>query len=235
MNKETILKLLDAYYDGTTTAAEVDALKRYFVETDNIPADLEVDAVIFRAMAAKPQAPVPADLQEKILKATLKARPRRRLLLWDRMAAAAAVAAVIVTLGMLFMRREVPQAAEKIAQVTQIRQVRPNDEPPMPEPHETRRDARPVRPRVTNHGAGAKVVPAPKVTVDTIEPQLAAADPYREVTDSAQVCEITEQVLAKIDSSFDLAMTGLNETEMMLAIAQDPLNAAEIRRQYSEN
>lgn len=97
-----IRRLLHKWYDGTATPDEAAALERWFVERDDIPADLMADAAIFRAIAAGRRdaaADVPSDLEQRVLRATVGRRPRN--ILWQRLSAAAAVALLLLAAAAL--------------------------------------------------------------------------------------------------------------------------------------
>ena len=95
MKPDDIRKILERYYDGSATVGEIESVKRYFDETSDVPADLRADAAMFRAMSRhQQQVAPPADLEKKILAATVDASPAKRRFGWKIAFAAAAAAAV---------------------------------------------------------------------------------------------------------------------------------------------
>ncbi len=98
-------KLLERYYNATSTPQDVKALQDFFANADNIPDDLRVDAVIFATGKATPSADeiLGADLLADIERAVKaqqsdKKRQKRlpRIFFWSTSAAAAAVMAFVV-------------------------------------------------------------------------------------------------------------------------------------------
>ena len=67
MNIDEIKRMLDRYYEGESTPSETALLKEFFQ-----PADMSVDAAVFRALAEadKAEVEVPADLKERIVSVT---------------------------------------------------------------------------------------------------------------------------------------------------------------------
>lgn len=157
-----IRRLLHKWYDGTATPDEAAALEQWFVDRDDIPADLRADAAVFRAIAAArfdAAADVPSDLEQRILRATVGRRPQN--IWWQRLSAAAAVALLLLAAAALVF------------------------------------------------------VPAPRA----IEAETYAeveADPYIELTDSAQVAQTTLMALAQIDRSMRHAAHGISKAEQII-------------------
>lgn len=88
-----IRRLLDLYYDGSTTADEEASLTRYFLGHPDVPADLRTDRDMFVAMHRAAALTPPADLKERITYATCgPVAPRRRSASIFIFSAAAAVA-----------------------------------------------------------------------------------------------------------------------------------------------
>lgn len=72
MNIDEIKRMLDRYYEGESTPSETALLKEFFQTAEEIPADMSVDAAVFRALAEadKAEVEVPADLKERIVSVT---------------------------------------------------------------------------------------------------------------------------------------------------------------------
>lgn len=69
MNPEEIKRLLDKYYDGTSTSEEELLLKKFFSE-ENIPQDLSDEKEIFRYYIQAAEIPEPStDFEERIISA----------------------------------------------------------------------------------------------------------------------------------------------------------------------
>ncbi len=85
-----IKKLLDAYYQGTTTPGQEKELAAFFQAADDLPVELEPDKELFVSLG---EASIPADLEQKLVAITEEpARPRLSpLRRWVRMVAAVAV------------------------------------------------------------------------------------------------------------------------------------------------
>ncbi len=93
--------ILDRFYDGTSTPADIEALRRFFAETTDIPAELAPDAAIFRGFNDVGDIPsaelvLGRDLLEKVDVASRRQRPLPKVLVWATVAAAACVAAVLL-------------------------------------------------------------------------------------------------------------------------------------------
>lgn len=211
MNIDKIRLLLASYYDGTATGAEVNALKRYFVEAKDIPEDLKIDASIFKALASQEDTVVPDDLEEKIIAATTGAPRRSAFLNWRMAVSVAATLALLVTLGLAF-RPERP--AEDVPPVIMASTILKT---------ETSRDV-------------AMTVKKPE-PVEQEQPRIAvsakktkpAKSGYTEITDSAQVVEITSRLFAKLDASFNKAERLVKKTEIAVAIINNPFEAGKLK------
>lgn len=99
MNEEHIRQLLDAFYSGSASAEQEEQLRGFFASLADVPEEFKADAAMFRAMqqVSDSTGNVPADLEERILDATVR-RPsgsRIRRLLLPIIGAAAAVALIL--------------------------------------------------------------------------------------------------------------------------------------------
>lgn len=217
MNIDKVRLLLASYYDGTATGAEVNALMRYFVEANDVPDDLRIDAAIFRAMASTPAVVVPPDLEQKIMESTIGSRPRRRFLNWRVTTSVAASLALVISLGMAFMHNkpaeEPVESTLLVSSVISKEEVVVNTEP-VEQQTVPVRQAQPVQAKV------ARSKPA--------------SGAYREITDSAQVVEITTRLLARLDASFNKVEYGVKKTEIAVAIIANPFDANKLSDQLSK-
>lgn len=230
MKTDEVRHLLERYYDGTATVEETASLKRYFAETaaDTLPADLRADASMFRAMARKEAPAVPAGLEQRILAATVGEKARQRRFSWKLTLSAAAAAAVLITLGVSLFTGS-PDKAPQQQQFAALKE----------------QPAEPAAPD-TVAALTAEVASEPAKTVVAVEEKRAVSEPrivapervvteeftvaarYREVTDSAEVVEITSVLLATIDATleagFGQAERGLRDTEAAIDIIRDPFS-----------
>lgn len=107
---DNIRKLLDRYYDGLTSQAEEEALRRFFREQTSVPAQMEADRRMFAALDREADGiAAPEGLEKRILgaiDATEAALSRslwhKRLRIWS---AAACIAAIAVTTALLSLPR----------------------------------------------------------------------------------------------------------------------------------
>lgn len=99
-----IRRALKAFYDGTATPEQVEALERWSAKADGIPPDLRADAAMLRAFARAKAPQASADLERRILRATVGSRPRPRLRSWRIALGAAASLALLVGAGGYFLR-----------------------------------------------------------------------------------------------------------------------------------
>ena len=217
MNIDKVRLLLASYYDGAATGAEVNALMRYFVEANDVPEDLRVDAAIFRAMASTPSVVVPSDLEQKIIESTIGSRSRRRFLNWRVAVSAAASLALLLSLGMAFMHNK---PVDEPVENTLFASSFPTEEEVVVNTESIEPESVPVR---QVHPVQAKVAQ-----------HRPASDAYREITDSAQVVEITTRLLAKLDASFNKVEYGVKKTEIAAAIIANPFNANKLSDQLSK-
>lgn len=244
MNIDNIRHLLAAYYDGTATGAEVNALKRYFMEAQDIPEDLRVDAAIFRAMSEQTPAEVPTNLKQRIIDATTGAKPRRRFKLIPRAAVAAAASlALLIAAAMLLTGQNEPKDDTRLAVVTPgtVTTVTPdtpvttvteisyidNSDAPKSQPDRQTNPGQTEAKALAQTQAKAQVKPS-------VKEQTKTRDPYREVTDSEQVVEITQDILDKLTESLSLANKGVRHTHVAMAIVRNPLDASKIRNEYNK-
>lgn len=245
MNIDNIRHLLAAYYDGTATGAEVNALKRYFMEAQDIPEDLRVDAAIFRAMSEQTPAVVPTDLKQRIIDATTGAKPRRRFKLIPRaaVAAAASLAILLAAAAMLLTGQNEPKDDTRLAvatpgtitsvtpdtSVTTVTEISSIDNSDAPKSQPDRQ----TNPGQTEAKALAKTLAKAEVK-PSVKEHTKTRDPYREVTDAEQVVEITQDIMDKLTESLSLANKGLRHTHVAMAIVRNPLDASKIRDEYNK-
>ena len=68
MDKDKIKKLLERFFDGTTTREEETLLMQYFAQEENVPKEWEAEQQMFRQLAEARQTlpPVPQGLEERL-------------------------------------------------------------------------------------------------------------------------------------------------------------------------
>lgn len=209
MNTEEIRHLLSTYYDGKASAAEIGELKRYFTANREVPDDLKADACMFRAMAAYKAPAVPDDLKQRIVSATTGRRRNIFRLLRPALAAAASVA-LIVSLSFMFMRNNGADPAEEAPQLAWTEITEPVPAPQMPE-------------------AVTKTEPVTTPPAKTVH-RAVSRPRYREITDSAEVVEMTVRLLAKVDATLAKMEDNVQLTATALAMVSNPLRANEIQK-----
>lgn len=213
MNRDRLRTLLDAYYDGSATPAQVDELKHYFssAATGDVPQEFAPDAAIFRALArmADARAVPPAGMEVRILAATV-GKPRRKFLLLRRWAAvAASVAALIAVAVYLLPRPEMPQEADVL--------IAGGGE-------EIRTGLSVVD---TLSMAAANDLAADTVRVGkarVVTPRQIAARQTVELTDSAAAVDATFRVLARLRRTLGKTADGVEHAEMAAAIIKNPMS-----------
>lgn len=213
MTPQKIRDMLNAYYDGMASADDVAALTAYFAGDGPVDDEFSVDREMFRAMAAaRADVPdVPADLESRILNVTTR-RGRLRVRLWGAIASAAAAVALMIAVwpdgpattdspeqGMTVLR--LASADNDIPENIPVRTV---EKQAAPAPHIAKASRR--------HAAAA------------VAPVTEAPSPYIELTDSADVAEITKMVLRKLDTSFAIAVEGMRDADMAIASVNDKIN-----------
>ena len=228
MNTDEVRHLLDRYYDGTATVEETASLKRFFAEVsaDTLPSDLRADAAMFRAMTRRKVAAVPSGLEQRILAATVGEKPRRRRFSWKLTLSAAAAAAVLITLGVTLFTGS-PDKAPQQQQFAAVKE-QPAVTPAAPDtvaelPVKTAEAPATVAVEEKRTVSVPRITSAPERVVTE---DFTVAARYREVTDSAEVVEITSTLIATIDATiyagFGQAERGLRDTEEAIEIIRDP-------------
>lgn len=213
MNRDRLRTLLDAYYDGSATTAQVDELKRYFssATVGDVPQEFAPDAAVFRALArmADAHAVPPVGMEARILAATV-GKPRRKFLLLRRWAAvAASVAALIAVAVFLLPRPEMPQEADVL--------IAGGGE-------EIRTGLSVVD---TLSMAAANDLAADTVRVGkarVVTPRQIAARQTVELTDSAAAVDATFRVLARLRRTLGKTADGVEHAEMAAAIIKNPMS-----------
>lgn len=227
MKIEKVKQLLSRYYDGTASPEETDGLMQYFMTAENLPEDLQTDAMIFRAMANHKPAAMPADMEQRILNATVGKKRRLRPLYWAASISAAAAVALIVTIGAGFLSDDKEQlAVQTPANMEQpvVNTVAENSRPA--EESVTVPEEKPESigtPDVdTKSAKEVKIISErkrPALYADEVDAQEGS---YREVTDSAEVQEITTRLFASLDASMEKAERGIRETESAIEMIRNP-------------
>lgn len=196
MTIDTIRQLLARYYEGEASVREIAALKKFFSESDDIPEDLAVDAAIFRGLASLEEADraVPENLKGRIIAAT-SAR-RRRLFYWKAAAAAAFVGALFSVYAIFMTEKPAgPCLQNQLTASAGTRYEAETSQSGIVPAHTPEcRGTKPLQHHATDFLSVDRKQPA-----DKIEPKL--GNRYREITDSAEVVEITQKILEKINSS----------------------------------
>ncbi len=104
MKKEELDKLLEKYYDGSSTEEEQKALKKFFTGSD-LPEGYETEKAIFRYYRDMSEIPEPsADLDERIISALDKqlSTGRKPIMSKSVLAISAAAAVLIIISGSWF-------------------------------------------------------------------------------------------------------------------------------------
>lgn len=104
---EDVKHLLSLYYSGETTPDQEAALTHYFLSHSEVEPSLRDDRRIFIALAHSRDQLVPADLHERIIRATC-GRKNNYLRILTRIAAAAACIAAVATATVLYLRSTEP-------------------------------------------------------------------------------------------------------------------------------
>lgn len=101
---EEIKRRLNAYYDGSTTVAEEQLLRKFFSENANIPPELEADRQLFSDInnAIDLEVEIPADLEAELIQhidklADAEKRKHRWITRYKSLSIAAGVALLLAT------------------------------------------------------------------------------------------------------------------------------------------
>ncbi|MCM1483285.1 MAG: hypothetical protein NC043_03045 [Muribaculaceae bacterium] len=121
MTPHSIHQLISRFYSGATTQEEYDALKRYFTEAHDIPAELAADRELFMALAER-HITTPPGLADRISAAidsadTALKHTRRPLITALRYASAAAVMAILFSLALYLLPGSKDRDTQMLAQV----------------------------------------------------------------------------------------------------------------------
>lgn len=229
MNIDKIRLLLADYYDGSASGADIDALKRFFADATVIPDDMKVDAAIFRAMSKHVPATAPDHLRQRIIDATIGARPRRPFIYRRIVPAAAACTAIAIALGSLFMTNKTDMTGKTDDTPVTYSTTTAYTGTIYPDTVATRL-ATIAEPVADKHTATGQ----PHKTSSDCSSKAPAKKCYTEVTDSIQIIEITTRVLEKLNASFNSVDNGMKQARLAMAIIADPLHANEIKAQSAQ-
>ncbi len=196
--------ILNRYYNGNASGEDIKELKRFFTSAADVPSDLEADKSIFCMMDAcdltAADMEVPAGLEQTLAGIAYTSKPRRYHFV--TIAAAAAALLLLISTGIYLLRPNTP--AEAPAQKPVIA------ENPIVAP-QTDAEA----PAETTEIMAS--VPEPEASTP-VKPQLVqnfhpapAADPYIEITDSAEAARITVAVMLKMHRTMNMAMNTTEE------------------------
>lgn len=204
MTIDTIRQLLVKYYEGDATIAETAVLKSFFNEAKELPEDLTTDAAIFRAMTSHENTDyiVPKDLREKIVSKTIR-RSRRVFHIKSKIGAAASLA-ILICLSIVFITQK---TAEPYQQQPLSASIGTPDYFNVPEDEEL---------------PYLQTVATDNIAVNVKE--LNHENHCHEITDSAEVVEITQQILKKINRSLNKAEYGIKYAEASVDIFNRQLN-----------
>lgn len=148
---DQLRKLLDAYYEGVSSPADIESIQRLFDQLPELPEDLAADKEIFEAFAAESldSTPCPPHLEammdETISSLATKesAGTQRPHLLWVKIASIAAAVAVILGIGYAFIHNnklDISQAPDP-GLMTHIIQPEEEDTEAITEPGQTDADS----------------------------------------------------------------------------------------------
>jgi len=107
-------KLIDAYYEGSSTPADIETIQRLFDQLPELPEDLAADKKIFEAFSAEAldSAPCPPHLETMMnetisrLTSTKSTKANQPQLLWIKIASIAAAVAVILGISFAFIHND---------------------------------------------------------------------------------------------------------------------------------
>jgi len=201
---QNIRLMLDRYCNGDASGEDIKELKRFFTSTTEVPSDLEADKSIFVMMdvcgLTAEQMEAPAGLEQTLAGIAYTSKPRRYHFI--SIAAAAATLLLLISAGIYLLRpnHRADTAPQKliIAEAPIVAPPADAEAPveaaeiinPTPEPE----TATPAKPQLAQGSC-----PAP------------AADPYIEVTDSAEAARITVAVMRKMHRTMNMAMNTTEE------------------------
>lgn len=177
--------LLRRYYDGDTTPAEESELTAFFTSGVELPADLEPDRRLFKALAEAADAEVPAGLKASIDEMLRqKVKRLRRNTLWISLVSSAAVVALVA--GIVFRPQPVLQSepetlAESVVTDLTTAQPAPFEKPEADAPAAVKAEVKSTS-RGRHHARHEK----------------AEAKPYREITDPDEAMREAERALQKV-------------------------------------
>lgn len=199
MTIDTIRQLLVKYYEGDATIAETAVLKSFFNEAKELPEDLTTDAAIFRAMTSHENTDyiVPKDLREKIVSKTIR-RSRRVFHIKSKIGAVASLA-VLICLSIVFITQKTAEPYQQPLSAS----IGTPDYFDVPDYEEL---------------PSLQTIATNNIAVNNHENHC------HEITDSAEVVEITQQILEKINRSLNKAEYGIKYAEASVDIFNRQLN-----------
>lgn len=116
MNIDRLTRLLDAFYDGTTTVEDEQELYRHFT-SEGVPEELEAEKRVFLGsydLSIDDEVEVPSSLDSKLSSLiddlSKKEKPKKRSLMIRRTSVAAASLLVLISIGLFMLNDRQPQS-----------------------------------------------------------------------------------------------------------------------------
>ena len=214
-------RLLEAYYDGSATQQQIDAMARYFRSLDSVPDRYVADAALLDALIAGraelAKTNVPAHLGQAIADATYGRSSRAAIILrYVRWISAAAVLVLLAVVGARLQRSDAPAPELPQYAASVLR-------------HDTVVPVVAVENAVAESAVADTILPlsASGAAVHVAGAGVAAvleSDPYVEVTDSASVEMIVGDVLGKLGASLALADRSVRKADIALNDISETIN-----------
>ena len=114
MNIDKLTQLLEAFYQGTTTADEEQELYRYFTSED-VPEELLAERKVFLSLynlSEENDVEIPVSLKGKLSSLIdgleRKEKPKKRSLMLRRVSAAAALVLLLISVGLFMLNNRQP-------------------------------------------------------------------------------------------------------------------------------
>jgi len=217
LSTEEVGRLLNAYYDGNTTAEQENALMQYFCGTEQVPEQYMADAALFRALKAERESigkvAVPAHLEQTIAKATYAGKHNAsRYMYYMRWLSAVAAVAVLAVVAVNLQHDTQPVDTVPTYAASELR---------------SNTVVSPVGPTLADVEQDTITSAVPEAE-DNIVPERQVAkvqsktpdDPYVEVTDSTSVTRIMDDVLGQLSHSLSIANNGVRKVDIALNMSE---------------
>ena len=207
--------MLEAYYAGETTAGQEALIAECLRRLKPIPEKYRADAALFEALTDiridRDSVEIPADLAQRIARATYARTKMPRHLRFVRWTSAAAAIALLATVAVGLLRDKPDEQPVIRYAASELRK-------------DTVSPIREIRVAGLVSDTVKKVVVSRQKAPVSQAREVVEVDPYTEVSDSTTVVEIMGNVFGKLDKTLALADRSIKKTDLALNNINETVN-----------